>query len=95
MAKAITTIDQLSGGRAHMGIGAGWAKVEYDAYGIPFPEPKVRLDQLEEGIQVLRGMLLRTPPNAGGGLGSLAESVIMAARMAGLPREVLLMTGPA
>jgi len=57
LAKAITTIDQLSGGRAHMGIGAGWSKVEYDAYGIPFPEPKVRLDQLEEGIQVLRGML--------------------------------------
>ena len=57
LAKAITTIDPLSGGRAHMGIGAGWAKVEYDAYGIPFPEPKVRLDQLEEGIQVLRGML--------------------------------------
>ncbi|MEY4607600.1 MAG: hypothetical protein RLY45_2360, partial [Actinomycetota bacterium] len=57
LAKAITAIDQLSGGRANMGIGAGWAKVEYDAYGIPFPEPKVRLDQLEEGIQVLRGLL--------------------------------------
>jgi F420-dependent oxidoreductase-like protein len=57
LAKAITTIDQLSGGRAHMGLGAGWAKVEYEAYGIPFPEPGVRLDQLEEGVQVLRGLL--------------------------------------
>lgn len=57
LAKAITAIDQLSGGRAHMGIGAGWAKVEYDAYGIPFPEPRERLDQLEEGVQVLRGLL--------------------------------------
>lgn len=57
LAKAITAIDQLSGGRAQMGIGAGWAKVEYDAYGIPFPEPRVRMDQLEEGIQVLRGLL--------------------------------------
>lgn len=57
LAKAITTIDQLSGGRAHMGIGAGWAQVEYDAYGIPFPELKTRMDQLEEGIQVLRGLL--------------------------------------
>ncbi|MDO9176387.1 MAG: TIGR03560 family F420-dependent LLM class oxidoreductase, partial [Actinomycetota bacterium] len=57
LAKAITAIDQLSGGRADMGIGAGWAKVEYDAYGIPFPDPKVRLDQLEEGIQCLRGLL--------------------------------------
>ncbi|MGB8859037.1 MAG: TIGR03560 family F420-dependent LLM class oxidoreductase [Ilumatobacteraceae bacterium] len=57
LAKAITTIDQLSGGRADMGIGAGWAKVEYDAYGIPFPAAKTRLDQLEEGIQCLRGLL--------------------------------------
>ena len=57
LAKAITAIDQLSGGRADMGIGAGWAKVEYDAYGIPFPEAKERLDQLEEGIQCLRGLL--------------------------------------
>lgn len=57
LAKAITAIDLLSGGRADMGIGAGWAIVEYDAYGIPFPEVKVRMDQLEEGIQVLRGLL--------------------------------------
>jgi F420-dependent oxidoreductase-like protein len=57
LAKAITAIDQLSGGRADMGIGAGWAKVEYDAYGIPFPDARVRLDQVEEGIQCLRGLL--------------------------------------
>jgi F420-dependent oxidoreductase-like protein len=57
LAKAITAIDQLSGGRADMGIGAGWALVEYNAYGIPFPEVKTRMDQLEEGIQCLRGLL--------------------------------------
>ncbi|MEI7618972.1 MAG: TIGR03560 family F420-dependent LLM class oxidoreductase [Actinomycetota bacterium] len=57
LAKAITTIDHLSNGRAEMGIGAGWAQVEYNAYGIEFPEVKVRMDQLEDGIQVLRGML--------------------------------------
>lgn len=57
LAKAITAIDQLSNGRADMGIGAGWAKVEYDAYGIEFPDVKTRMDQLEEGIQCLRGLL--------------------------------------
>ena len=57
LAKAITAIDQLSGGRADMGIGAGWALVEYNAYGIPFPDVKTRMDQLEEGIQCLRGLL--------------------------------------
>ena len=57
LAKAITAIDHLSGGRAAMGIGAGWAEVEYAAYGIPYPDVKTRLDQLEEGVQVLRGLL--------------------------------------
>jgi F420-dependent oxidoreductase-like protein len=57
LAKAVTAIDQLSGGRADMGIGAGWAVVEYEAYGIPFPDVPTRLDQLEEGIQCLRGLL--------------------------------------
>ncbi len=57
LAKAITAIDQLSGGRAEMGIGSGWAQVEYNAFGIPFPSAKVRLDQMEEGIQCLRGLL--------------------------------------
>src|SRR5215213_882129 len=58
LANAICTIDQLSGGRADFGIGAGWSQVEYDAYGIPFPPVKVRMDQLEEGIQCVR-LLLR------------------------------------
>ena len=57
LAKAITAIDLLSGGRADMGIGAGWAQVEYNAYGMEFAATKVRMDQLEEGIQVLRGLL--------------------------------------
>lgn len=57
LAKAITAVDLLSNGRAEMGIGAGWAKVEYDAYGMPFPTIGTRMDQLEEGIQVLRGLL--------------------------------------
>lgn len=57
LAKAITAIDLLSGGRAELGIGAGWAQVEYNAYGIDFPGPKVRLDQLEEGVRCIRGLL--------------------------------------
>jgi len=40
-----------------MGIGAGWAEVEYRAYGIDFPSIGTRMDQLEEGIAVLRGLL--------------------------------------
>ncbi len=57
LAKAITAVDLISGGRAAMGIGAGWAEVEYHAYGIDFPSAGTRLDQLEEGVTVLRGLL--------------------------------------
>ena len=57
LANAIATIDHLSGGRTDVGIGAGWSQIEYDAYGIPFPPVGIRMDQLEEGIQVLRGLL--------------------------------------
>lgn len=57
LAKAVSSIDQVSGGRAAIGLGAGWALVEYQAYGIPFPAVKTRMDQLEEGVQVLRGLL--------------------------------------
>ena len=57
LANAISTIDHLSGGRADIGLGAGWSEIEYRAYGIPFPAVKVRLDQLEEAIQCVRGLL--------------------------------------
>ncbi len=57
LANAICTIDHLSGGRADLGLGAGWSQIEYDAYGIPFPPVKVRMDQLEEAVQCIRGLL--------------------------------------
>lgn len=57
LANAIATIDHLSGGRADLGLGAGWSQIEYDAYGIPFPPVGTRLDQLEEAIQCVRSLL--------------------------------------
>lgn len=57
LANAMATIDQLSGGRVTLGLGAGWHQGEYDAYGIPFPAAGVRLRQLEEAIQCVRGLL--------------------------------------
>jgi F420-dependent oxidoreductase-like protein len=57
LAKAVTTVDHLSGGRAAMGLGAGWAKPEYDAYGIDFARPGARLDLLAESAAVVRSLL--------------------------------------
>lgn len=57
LAKMITAIDHISGGRADMGLGAGWAEVEYRAYGMDFPPIKTRMDQLEEAAACVRGLL--------------------------------------
>src|SRR5438105_15180598 len=57
LANAIATIDHLSGGRADVGLGAGWSQVEYDAYGIPVPSVGTRLGMLEEAVQCVRGLL--------------------------------------
>ena len=57
LAKAITAIDLLSGGRAAIGLGGGWAEVEYRAFGIPFPGAGERLDQLGEAAACVRGLL--------------------------------------
>ena len=54
LAKALSTIDHLSNGRADCGIGAGWDEVEFASYGIPFPSIGEREDQLEEYAEVLR-----------------------------------------
>lgn len=54
LANALVTIDQLSGGRLEIGLGAGWHEQEYKAYGIPFRPVKERMDMLEEGVQVVR-----------------------------------------
>jgi len=54
LAKAICTIDHLSGGRCEIGIGAGWHAAEYQGFGIPFEGIGTREDQLEEAVQILR-----------------------------------------
>jgi F420-dependent oxidoreductase-like protein len=57
LAKSLTTIDHLSGGRVTVGLGAGWHVQEYAAYGYDFPPVKERLDRLSEGVRIIRGML--------------------------------------
>jgi F420-dependent oxidoreductase-like protein len=57
LANAMCTIDQISHGRCDFGVGAGWAQVEYQAYGMRFPPVHERMDILEEAIQCVRGLL--------------------------------------
>ena len=53
LAKAAVTIDHISGGRAEIGVGAGWFEEEFRDFGYGFPPLGRRLDQLEEALQVL------------------------------------------
>lgn len=56
LAKTVTTLDTLSGGRAQLGIGAAWYRREHEGLGIPFPPLKERFERLEETLQVCRAM---------------------------------------
>lgn len=57
LAKAAVTIDHLSGGRAEIGIGAGWFEEEFREYGYGFPPLGQRLDQLEEALAIFRSLI--------------------------------------
>lgn len=74
LAKMICTVDQLSNGRADIGLGAGWSEIEYNAYGIPFPSVKVRMDQLEEAAQCVHGLLRNEATNFSGTYFSLTNA---------------------
>jgi F420-dependent oxidoreductase-like protein len=56
LAKLVSSVDVISGGRLDVGIGAGWSKGEFQAYGYRFPPAGERLDILEETVQVLLAM---------------------------------------
>ncbi len=54
LAKMAAAVDQLSGGRLILGVGAGWNEAEHQAFGVPFPTLKERFDNLESGIERIR-----------------------------------------
>ncbi|MDF2144103.1 LLM class F420-dependent oxidoreductase [Knoellia sp. p5-6-4] len=56
LAKIVATLDVLSGGRAVLGLGAGWYEREHAAYGVPFPPLAERFERLEETLQIVRQM---------------------------------------
>jgi F420-dependent oxidoreductase-like protein len=52
LAKIVTTLDVLSGGRAQLGIGAAWYEREHRGLGVPFPALSERFERLEETLQI-------------------------------------------
>ena len=66
LAKIISTLDVLSGGRAWLGIGAAWNQEESEGLGIPFPPVAERFERLEETLQIGLQMWAATRPRSRG-----------------------------
>ncbi len=62
LAKMGATLQWLSGGRLVLGLGAGWKEEEYHAYGYPFPSAKVRVEQLEDTLEIVRRLWTSPDP---------------------------------
>jgi alkanesulfonate monooxygenase SsuD/methylene tetrahydromethanopterin reductase-like flavin-dependent oxidoreductase (luciferase family) len=56
LAKQVVTLDMVSGGRAVLGIGRGWAEDEHTAYGLPFGSARQRSEELEDAVSICRSM---------------------------------------
>jgi alkanesulfonate monooxygenase SsuD/methylene tetrahydromethanopterin reductase-like flavin-dependent oxidoreductase (luciferase family) len=74
LAKMAAALQVLSGGRLILGIGAGWKENEQRAYGFDFPSSKVRLDQLEESVQIIRRMWTEASPSFSGKYYSIKDA---------------------
>ncbi|HEX8006089.1 MAG TPA: LLM class F420-dependent oxidoreductase [Trebonia sp.] len=56
LAVTVAQVDEMSGGRVELGIGAGWFEAEHTAYGVPFPPLKERFDRFAEQLAVITGL---------------------------------------
>jgi len=63
LAKMAATLDVISQGRLELGLGAGWFKPEFNAYGIPFPKASIRIAMLREALEVIISMWTEEKPS--------------------------------
>ncbi|WP_431839803.1 LLM class F420-dependent oxidoreductase [Gordonia hongkongensis] len=66
LAKTVTALDVVSGGRSQLGIGAGWYELEHDSLGYEFGTFTDRFERLEEALQIILGMLAGEAPSLDG-----------------------------
>jgi alkanesulfonate monooxygenase SsuD/methylene tetrahydromethanopterin reductase-like flavin-dependent oxidoreductase (luciferase family) len=74
LARMAAAVDQLSGGRFILGVGAGWNTTEHEAYGIDLPPVKQRMDNLEESIQVIKALFENDSASFQGKIYSLRDA---------------------
>lgn len=85
LAKMITTLDVVSGGRAQLGIGSGWFELEHDAFGIEFGTFTDRFEKLEEALQVILPMLHGERPTLHGEHYRITEAINSPAPISRIP----------
>ena len=56
LAIAVAQVDDMSGGRAELGLGTGWFGAEHEAYGIPFPDVRERFDRFAEQLEIIHSL---------------------------------------
>src|SRR5215831_9000244 len=56
LAISVAQVDEMSGGRVELGLGAGWFEAEHKAYGVPFPPLKERFDRFAEQLAIITGL---------------------------------------
>jgi alkanesulfonate monooxygenase SsuD/methylene tetrahydromethanopterin reductase-like flavin-dependent oxidoreductase (luciferase family) len=90
LARLTATLQDISGGRVVVGIGAGGHPAEHEAYGLPYPGPAERIARLEEAVRVLRALWTGGPVDFTGRFNQLQNAV---AHPAPVPRPRVVVAG--
>jgi alkanesulfonate monooxygenase SsuD/methylene tetrahydromethanopterin reductase-like flavin-dependent oxidoreductase (luciferase family) len=77
LAKIVANLDNASDGRIDLGIGAGWKKAEYDAYGYEFPSTKTRILQLREALEIINLLWAENRPSFDGEFYRIKEAMFL------------------
>ena len=85
LAKTLTTLDVVSGGRAQLGIGAGWFELEHDSLGFEFGTFTERFEKLEEALQIIKGMFAGEKPTLDGTWYQVTEAINSPAPLGKIP----------
>jgi F420-dependent oxidoreductase-like protein len=85
LAKIVTALDHVSGGRATLGIGSGWFELEHNSFGIPFDTFSTRFEKLEEALQIILPMLRGERPTLHGTHYHVTEAINSPAPISKIP----------
>ena len=92
LAKQAVTLDQMSGGRLDVGLGAGWFVAEHDAFGIDFPPPGERVARFREAVEVVDRLLRQERTTYEGRHYRLRDAICLP-RPVQQPRPPLMLAG--